>query len=93
MTSARIQPFCRNYNINIGCFDGTRINPRSLTQRDTAIKIHNNHFCLIWNSIGISFNRVLEDELKPNFKVVDNIMSDKLVKKFIKYDHKPKKSF
>ena len=23
MTSARIQPFCRKYNINIGCFDGT----------------------------------------------------------------------
>ena len=27
MTSARIQPFCRKYNINIGCFDGTRIKP------------------------------------------------------------------
>ena len=44
VTSARIQPFCRKHNINIGCFDGTRINPRNLTQRNTAIKIHNNHF-------------------------------------------------
>ena len=35
MTSARIQAFCRKYNINIGCFDGTRINPRNLTQRNT----------------------------------------------------------
>ena len=36
MTSARIQPFCKKYNINIGCFDGTRINPRNLTQRDIS---------------------------------------------------------
>ena len=56
MTSARIQPFCRKYNITIGCFDGTRINPRNITQRDTSLFIHNNHFCLIWKPNGISFN-------------------------------------
>ena len=43
MTSTRVGSFCRKYNINIGCFDGTRINPRNITQRDTALKIHNNH--------------------------------------------------
>ena len=32
MNSARIQPFCKKRNINIGCFDGTRINPRNITQ-------------------------------------------------------------
>ena len=90
-TSARIQPFCRKYNINIGCFDGTRINPRNLTQRNTSLFIYNNHFCLIWKSNGISFNQVIEDELKPNFKVVDNVISDKHVKSFIKYHYKPKK--
>ena len=36
MTSARVGSFCRKYNINIGCFDGTRIIPRNITQRDTA---------------------------------------------------------
>ena len=56
MTSARIQPVCRKYNINIGCFDGTRINPRNLTQRDTALKIHENVFCLNWKSNGVSFD-------------------------------------
>ena len=86
MTSARIQPFCRKYNIETGCFDGTRINPRNLTQRNTALKIHENHFCLIWKSENISFNQVIEDELKPNFKVVDNVISDKHVKSFIKYE-------
>ena len=33
MTSARIQPSFRKYNINIGCFDGTRINPRKLLKQ------------------------------------------------------------
>ena len=91
MTSARVGSFCRKYNINIGCFDGTRINPRNLTQRDTALKIHNNHFCLICKSDSISFNQVIEDELKPNFKVVDNVISEKHVKCFIKYEYNPKK--
>ena len=90
MTSARIQPFCKKYNINIGCFDGTRINPRNLTQRDTALKIHENHFCLIWKSDGVSFEKAIK-ELKDNFKVVDNVVSDKHVKIFIKYEYNPKK--
>ena len=86
MTSARIQPFCKNYNINIGCFDGTRINPRNNTQRNTSLIIYNNHFCLIWKSNGVNFNRVIENELKPNFKFVDKIISAKHVKSFIKYE-------
>ena len=86
MTSARVGSFCRKYNINIGCFDGTRINPRNITQRNTALKIHNNHFCLIWKSDNVSFNQVIENELKPNFKVVDNVIPDKHVKGFIKHE-------
>ena len=31
MTSAGIQPFCKKNDINIDCFDGTRINPRNIT--------------------------------------------------------------
>ena len=91
MASARVGSFCRKNNINIGCFDGTRINPRNLTQRVTSLFIYKNHFCLIWKSNGISFSQAIE-ELKNNFKVVDNVISDKHVKSFIKYDYKPKKS-
>ena len=91
MTSARVGSFCRKYNIIIGCFDGTRINPRNITQRDTALKIHNNHFCLIWKADSISFNQVIENKLKPNFKVADSVISDKHVKGFIKYEYNPKK--
>ena len=61
MTSARIQPFCKNYNINIGCFDGTRMNPRNLTQRNTALFIRINHFCLIWKSHGFSFDNAIKE--------------------------------
>ena len=91
MTSARIQPFCKKHNINIGCFDGRRINPRNLTQRNTSLFIYNNHFCLIWKSNCISFNQVIENEVEPNFKLVDNVISDKHVKSFIKYEYNPKK--
>ena len=91
MTTARIQPFCKKYNINIGYFNGKEVWPRTVTQRNTALKVHNNHFCLIWKSNGSSFNQIIENELKPNFKVVDNVISDKHVKSFIEYDYKPKK--
>ena len=91
MKSARIQPFCRKYNINIGCFDGLRINPRKLTQRNTALKIHDNHFCSIRKSEGVSFLSSNRKELKSKFKVVDNVISDKYVKMFIKYEYNPEK--
>ena len=91
MTSARVGSFCRKHNINIGCFDGTRVNPRNITQRDPALKIHNNHFCLIWKSDSISSNQVIENEIKPNLRVVDNVISDKHVKSFIKYEYNPEK--
>ena len=90
MMSARFQPFCKKYNINIGCFDGTRINPRNLTQRTTSSFIYNNHFCLIWKSNGISLDKAVK-EIKDNFKVVDNVISDKLVKSFINYEYNAKK--
>ena len=90
MTSARIPPFCRKYNINIGCYDGFRVFPRNITQRNTALKIHKNHFCLILKTNGISFDRAIK-ELKDNFKVVDNVISDKHFKSYIKYEYKPKK--
>ena len=91
MTSTRFQPFCAKYINFIVYFDGTRINPRNLNQRNTLFFICNIHVCLFWKSNGISFNQVKEDELKPTFKVVDKVISDKHNKSFINYDCKPKK--
>ena len=44
---ARIQPFCRANNINIRYFDGTRVFPRTVTDRNNALFLHSNHFCLM----------------------------------------------
>ena len=82
MASARIRPFCRKHNFNIGCFDGTKINPGKITQRNISLFIYNIHFCLIWKSSGISFNKAIE-ELKMNCTFVDNVISDKHVKSLL----------
>ena len=79
MTATRFQPFCRKNNIKIGCFDRTRIKSRNLTQRKTSLFKYNNHLSLNWEINGISFNQVIEDEFKPKFKVVDNVISDEHV--------------
>ena len=90
MTSARIQLFFRKYNINICCYNGFGVCPRNITQKNTALKVHKNYFCLILKTDGISFDRAIK-ELKDNFKVVDNVISDKHVKSYAKYEYKPKK--
>ena len=85
MTSARSQPFCKNYNINISCLDGTRINPRKNTRRNITFFMYNSHFCWISKSIGVSLKKAIE-ESKFHFKVVDNGITEKPVKSFIKYE-------
>ena len=75
MITARIQPFCRAYNINLGYWDGTRVFPRSVTNRDSALFLYTNHFCLIWKSEGVSFNQAVR-ELKDNFKIVDKYITE-----------------
>ena len=91
MTSARSQPFCRKYNINKGRFEGKEITPRNITERKRSFFIHNNHFCSIWKSQNIIFNKAEEDELKTNFKDFDSVLSKKHGKSFNKYEYKPKK--
>ena len=90
MTFAKIQPFCRKCNVNIGYYDVYRVYPRNITERNIALKIHENHFCLIWKSDGVSSDRAIK-ELKDNFKVVDNVISDTHVKSYINCEYKPKK--
>ena len=63
---------------------------RTITERNIALYRFKNHFCLNWKSNGFSFSKATE-ELFLNFKVVDNVLSDKHVKSSIKYEYKPKK--
>ena len=90
MTKARIQPFCRSNNINLGYYDGERVLPRSVTERNNALYLYNNHFCLIWKSESVSFNQAIQ-ELKDSFKIVDNFITEENVKSHFQYIYKPKK--
>ena len=90
MTKARIQPICRANNINLGYWDGERVFPRSVTNRDNALYLYNNHFCLIWKSQGVSLNQAIQ-ELKNNFNLVDNYISEENVNSHFKYEFIPKK--
>ena len=46
MTSAKIQPFCKKHDINLGIYDlkQKRILPLSVTERRICLYIHENHF-------------------------------------------------
>ena len=90
MTMARIQPFCKANNINLGYYNGDRVFPRTVTNRDSALYLYNNHFCLIWKSQSVSFNQAIQ-ELKNNFKIVDNYRTDEKVNSHFKYEFTPKK--
>ena len=52
--------------------------------------LFNNYFCLIWKSEGVSFNQAIR-ELKDNFKIVDNYITEENVKSHFKYEFIPKK--
>ena len=90
MTKARIHPFCRANNITLGCFDGERVFPRSVTDRNNALFLFNNHFCLILRTEGVSFNQAIQ-ELKDNFKMVPNYITEENVNSHFKYEFMPKK--
>ena len=90
MTMARIQPFCRENNINLGYYNDDRVFPRCVTNRDSALYLYNNHFCLIWKSQGVSFKQAIK-EIKDNFKIVDNFITEENVNSHFKYEFIPKK--
>ena len=90
MTKARIQPFCRANNIILGYYNDDRVFPRCVTNRDSALFLFNNHFCLIWKSQSVSFNQAIQ-ELKANFKMVDNYITEENVTSHFKYEFIPKK--
>ena len=89
-TKARIQPFCRANKIYLGYWDGERVFPRTVTNRHSALYLYNNHFCLIWKSHGVSFSQAIQ-ELKNNFKMVDNFITEENVNSHFKYEFIPKK--
>ena len=90
MTMARIQPFCRANNIILGCFNNDRVFSRTVTNRDSALYLYNNHFCFIWKSEGVSLNHAVK-ELKDYFTIVDNYITVENVNSHFKFEFTPKK--
>ena len=90
MTKARIQPFCGANNIILGYYNEDTVFPRSVTNRDSALILFNNHFCVIWKSEGVSFKQAIK-ELKDNFKINDNYILEENVTSHFKYEFIPKK--
>ena len=88
---ARIQPWLRKLGIDLSYYNGDRVFPRTVTNRDTALYLYNNHFCLIRKSQNDSFNQVI-NELKTNFKIVDDYITEENVNFHFKYQFIPKKS-
>ena len=69
MTSARIQKFCKNHNIFIGSYDGSRINPRSITERNIAIYI-----CI--KTISVYFgNQMVLVSIKNNRRIKNKLQT------------------
>ena len=89
MTKARIQPFCRANNNNLGYCNDDRVFPRTVTNRDSALYLFSNHFCLIWKSEGKNFKDAIQ-EIKDNFKIVDNYITEENVNSHFKYEFIPK---
>ena len=61
LTMARIQPFFRANKINLGYYNIDRNFPRTVTNRDTALYLYNNLFCLIWKSQNVSLNQAINE--------------------------------
>ena len=90
MTMARIQPCLRKMGIDLGYYNGERIFLRSVTDRNKALFLYYNHYCLIWKSQGVGFNQAVQ-ELKINFKMIDNYITEENVNSPFKYEFIPKK--
>ena len=86
MTQARIQPFCKEYEINLGVYNlKQRINsPRSLTERSKCLFIHDNHFCVIQKKNQSTFPDASK-ELEDFFKHGSNEVYDVFLKQVIEY--------
>ena len=74
----------------MGYFDGIRVFPRSVTEKDNALFLYNNLFGLSWKSEGVSFNQATK-ELKDNFKMDDNHLTEENIKSYFEYIFTPKK--
>ena len=90
MTLARFQPFCRANNNNLGYFDGIGDFPRTVIEKNIDFYLYENRFCFIWKSEKTSFNQAFK-EMKEEFEVVENYITEENNNSHFKYELIPKK--
>ena len=61
-----------------------------VTERNIALYLYNNHFCLKWKSEKVSFNQA-NRKVKDIFQIVDNFTTEEIVNSHFKYDFIPNK--
>ena len=64
--------------------------PRSVTDRNIALFLHNSHFYLIWKSEGVRFIKAIK-ELKDKFKIVELYITDENVNSHFEHTYTPEK--
>ena len=86
MTSAKIQLFCRKYNINLGVYNKKQrsILPKTITGKRVCLLIHNNHFCVIWKTNQSTFPVAIE-EIENIFRYEENQINDNILQQVIEY--------
>ena len=65
--------------------------PRTVTDRNNALYLCINHFCVKWKSEIVSFNQAIND-LKYIVKLVDNHIPEENVNSHFKFEFIPKKT-
>ena len=73
-----IQPCLRKLGNNLGYYNGKEFWPRNIIERKIAVKLHNNHFCLILKSEGVNFNKGKE-EMERRVKMADIYITEKML--------------
>ena len=86
-TSAKIQPFCKKQNTNLGVYNPKQqeILPRWVTERRICLFIPKNHFCVIRKTEKTNFTDAIE-ELEKNFEYQPNHITNNILKQVVEYE-------
>ena len=86
MTSAKIQPFCKKRNINLGVYNPKQQEflPISCTERRNSLYIHTNHFSVLWKAEKTNIADAIK-ELEKNFEYQPNHFTGNILKQVVEY--------
>ena len=85
MTSAKIQPFSRKYNINLGVYKKNNDQLlKTITEERMCLHIHDNRFCIIWKTNQSTFPDAIE-ERENNFKYEETHINDNRLQQVVEY--------